>query len=229
MSSSCPTAPPPPAPVSVETALLPADTVLFRCHKAGFPANSFNPNVGKHIAIAEEGARFNPFPGAPAANIPTIYAADSLEAAALESIFHDVPHVPSPSYPRFRLAEWSYSELKVTRDLVLLELVNPKLRQFLVPGRTESITESELIHTPPSEYPHTRTWAQSFHTALPKLDGLAWRPRLAGTGTSFVFFGDRFKTGDLQIHSSPTPTAIGDGFLEIYAIAKRAHITIVIP
>ena len=134
MSSSCPTAPPPPAPVSVETALLPADTVLFRCHKAGFPANSFNPNVGKHIEIAEEGARFNPFPGAPAANIPTIYAADSLEAAALESIFHDVPHVPSPSYPRLRLGEWSYSELKVTRDLVLLELVNPKLRQFLVPG-----------------------------------------------------------------------------------------------
>jgi len=215
--------------VSVATALLPAGTVLFRCHKAGYPANSFNPNVGKQIAIAEEGARFNPFPGAPAANIPTIYAADSLEGAALESIFHDVPHIPSPSYPRLRLGEWSYSALKVTRDLVLLELVNPKLRQFLVPGRAQSITESELIHTPPSEYPHTRTWAQSFHTALPKVDGLAWRPRLAGTGTSFVFFGDHFKTGDLQIYSSPTPTATGDGFLEIYAIAKRANITIVIP
>jgi hypothetical protein len=229
MSSSCPTAPPPPARLSVETASLPAGTVLFRCHKTGYPANSFNPNIGKHIAVPEEGARFNPFPGAPAINIPTIYAADSLEAAALESIFHDIPHVPFPRYPMFRLGEWSYSELKVTRDLVLLELVNPTLRQFPVLGRAESITESELIHTPPSEYPHTRTWAQSFHTALPKLDGLAWRPRLAGTGASIVFFGDRFKSGDLQIHSSPTPTAIGDGFLEIYAIAKRAHIKIVIP
>ncbi|HLW84654.1 MAG TPA: RES family NAD+ phosphorylase [Candidatus Sulfotelmatobacter sp.] len=229
MSSSCPIAPPLASPLNVETASLPAGTVLFRCHKGGYPANSFNPNVGKHIAVPEEGARFNPFPGAPAVNIPTIYAADSLEAAALESIFHDVPHVPSPRYPMFRLGEWSYSELEVTRDLVLLELINPRLRQFLVPGHTESITESELIHTPPSEYPHTRTWAQSFHAAAPNLDGLTWRPRLAGTGTSFVFFGDRFKNGDLQIHSSPTPTAIGDGFLEIYGIAMRAHIKIVTP
>ena len=112
---------------------------------------------------------------------------------------------------------------------MLFELTNPKLRQLTVPGRTDSITEDELIQTPPSEYPHTRTWAQSLHTALPTLDGLSWRPRLAGTGTSFVFFGDRFKSGDLQIHSSPTPTAIGDGFLEIYAIAKRASIKIVTP
>jgi hypothetical protein len=201
--------------VSLSQGRLSGELIQFQCREA-------HRRSGR-------GARFNPFPGAPAANIPTIYAADLLEAAALESIFHDVPHVPSPSYPRLRLGEWSYSELKVTRDLVLLELVNPKLRQFRVPSRVESITESELIHTPPSEYPHTRTWAQSFHTALSKLDGLAWRPRLAGTGTSFVFFGDRFKTGDLQIHSSPTPTAIGDGFLEIYALAKRAHITIVIP
>jgi len=81
--------------------------------KAGYPANSFNPNIGKHIAVPEEGARFNPFPGAPTANIPTLYAADSLEAAALESIFHDVAHVPSPTYPRTRLTEWSYSELEV--------------------------------------------------------------------------------------------------------------------
>jgi hypothetical protein len=184
MFSSCPTAPPLAPGLSVKTISLKSGTLLVRCHKAGYPANSFNPNTGKHIAIPEEGARFNPFPGAPAANIPTLYAADSLEAAALESIFHDVAHVPSPTYPRTRLTEWRYSELEVKRDLVLFELVNPKLRQLSVPGRANSITESELIHTPASEYPQTRTWAQSLHTAIPGLDGLAWRPRLAGTGTS---------------------------------------------
>jgi len=55
---------------------------------------------------------------------------------------------------------------------VLFELVNPKLRQLSVPGRANSITESELIHTPASEYPQTRTWAKSLHTAIPGLDAL---------------------------------------------------------
>ena len=128
-----------------------------------------------------------------------------------------------------RLAEWSYSELEVTRDIVLFELVNPRLRRLIVPGRTYLITESELIHTPPSEYPHTRMWAQSLHAAVPNLDGLAWRPRLAGTGTSYVFFGDRFRSGDLKIHSHAIPTVVGIGFLEIFAIAHCASITIATP
>jgi len=229
MSSSCPIAPSLALGLSLKTTPLKKGTLLVRCHKGGHPANSFNPNTGKHIFIPEEGARFNPFPGAPAANISTLYAADLLEAAALESIFHDVEHIPSPTYPRSRLAEWSYSELELTRDLVLFELVNPKLRQLSVPGRAHSIEETELIHTPPSEYPHTRTWAQSLHAAITTLDGLAWRPRLGGTGTSYVFFGDRFKGGDLRLHSAAIPVASGAGFAKIFEIARRASITIVTP
>lgn len=156
---------------------MPEGRVLFRFHGNLHPANSFNPNLGRHIEVAEEGSRFNPFPGAPAANIPTLYAADTLTAAALESVFHDIAHVPSPTYPRSRLREWSYSRLKNTRNLVVLKLVNPQLRQLRVAGRTSSLTESELIHTLSSEYPHTRTWAQFLHASLPQIDGLAWRLR----------------------------------------------------
>jgi hypothetical protein len=229
MSSSCPIAPSLPSGLSIETTSLNRGTVLVRCHKNGFPANSFNPNIGKHITVPEEGARFNPFPGAPSVNVPTLYAAESLEAAALESIFHDVPHIPSPTYSKMQLAEWSYSELEVMRDLVLLELINPKLRQLMIPGRPDSITESELIHTPPSEYPHTRTWAQNLHAAISNLDGLAWRPRLAGTGISYVFFGDRFEDRDLQLRSAAVSVASGYGFAAIAEIAKRAHIRIITP
>jgi hypothetical protein len=229
MSSSCPTAPPLPSGLEIETTPLASGTVLVRCHKNGFPSNSFNPNTGKHIEVPEEGARFNPFPGAPADNIPTLYAADTLEAAALESIFHNVPHIPSPTYSKMQLVEWNYSELEVRRDLVLLELVNPRLRQLKVPGRDDSITEGELIHTPAPEYPRTRTWAKELHGVIPPLDGFACRPRLAGTGTSYVFFGDRFKNGDLEIRSAAVPVADGPGFAEIQAIAKRAHIKIVSP
>ena len=233
MSSSCPIAPPFPTALKLKTFSLKAGTNLVRCHKTGdpkntFPANSFNPNVGKRITVPEEGARFNPFPGAPATNIPTLYAATSLEAAALESIFHEVPHQPSQKYPKTQLAEWSYSELNVTRDLTLFELVNSRLRPLKVPGR-QSITEQELIQTPPTEYPRTRTWACNLHALIPGLDGLAWRPRLGGTGTAYVFFGDRFKPDDLKILGRAISAADGVGYKEIERIAEWADIEIVTP
>jgi hypothetical protein len=41
-------------------------------------SNSFDANTGKRIGVEEDGARFNPFSGAPLPNVPTMYAADSL-------------------------------------------------------------------------------------------------------------------------------------------------------
>jgi hypothetical protein len=201
----------------------------LRFHKNIFPADSFNPNSGRRIDLPEDGARFNPFPGAPAPNVPTLYAASSLTAAALESVFQDVEHVPSPKYARSRLNDWSYSKLQTTRDLLLFELVNPRLRQLKVPGRAVSITETELVHTLPSEYPHTRTWAQFLHSNLPNLDGLLWRPRLGSHGRAFVLFGDRCKKGDLKAISSPLSVSTGPGFARVQHIAHAASIAIIDP
>jgi hypothetical protein len=194
MSSNCPSAPSTPGPaLELQTTDLPSGSVLFRFHGNIYPANSFNPNTGRRIDVPEDGTRFNPFPGAPSPNVPTLYGADRLSAAALESIFHDVPHVPSPTYPRNRLREWSYSKLETTRDLLLFELINPRLRQLPVPARDSSLTEDELVHTPASEYPHTRTWAKFLHAHVPGLHALRWRPRLGGEGHALVLFGDRLK------------------------------------
>ena len=44
-----------------------------------------------------------------------------------------------------------------------------------------------------------------------------------------MFFGDRFKTGDFELHSAAIPVAREAGFAEIFEIARRASITIVIP
>lgn len=227
MSSNCPPAPAGARPLVVQTEELPRGRILFRFHKssATHPANAFNPNIDKRIEIPEEGARFNPFPGAPAANVATLYSADTLTAAALESVFHDVEHIPSPEYPKLRLAEWSYSRLRTKRPLVVPRLVNPQLRPIEFPGRTDSITEAELIHTPVSEYPNTRSWARYLHQGLPLLDGLAWRPRLGGVGTAFVFFGDRCDR-ELDVDSSPVSVAHGAGLGRVQTIANRASIHI---
>ena len=72
------------------------------------PPNSFNPNVGKNWTMDTDGARFNPFPDKSGDNVPTIYAATSYEAAALESVFHAVPHVQTPEIIRSQVETWEY-------------------------------------------------------------------------------------------------------------------------
>lgn len=229
MSSDCPTAPASSSTLAVQTTELPIGSVLFRFHGSIYKANSFNPNTGKRMDLPEAGSRFNPFPGELTANIPTLYAADTLKSAALESVFHDLEHTPSPTYPRSRLVDWHYSKLMTKRKLVVLRLVNAQLRQLSSPGRVESVTESELIHTPASEYPHTRTWAKFLHDSISTIDGLAWRPRLGGTGWAYVFFGDRFEEEDLAVDSKPTPVAAGPGLAKIHTIARLSNISIVDP
>ncbi len=91
---------------------------MTRFHSKSRAGNIYNPNTEKRIEIEEEGARFIPFPGAPAANVPTRYAADNITAAALKSIFHGVKHIPSPTFPRIGLEDSSYSELVVVGTAV---------------------------------------------------------------------------------------------------------------
>lgn len=66
MSFNCPQAPGAADPALVlQPYVLPKGAIVFRFHGGAYPAQSFNPNVGKRIDVPEEGARFNPFPGAP--------------------------------------------------------------------------------------------------------------------------------------------------------------------
>jgi hypothetical protein len=148
----------PPAPVAanptlfIRSSILKAGNVLTRFHSKVRAGNIYNPNKNKRIGVEEDGARFNPFPGAPATNVPTLYAADNPSAAALESIFHGLKHIPSPTFPRLGLKESCYSQLTVNDDLLVIELVNPQLRQLAVAGRRASLSEGELIHSRPRQY-----------------------------------------------------------------------------
>jgi hypothetical protein len=230
---TCPRAPTAPKGDLPQTEFIPSGTVLTRFRSRptnpamAHPANSFNPNIGKDWEIAADGARFNPFPISSRGNAPTLYAADSYAAAALESVFHDVPHEASPEFSRSRVLQWQYVQLKTQCELRIVMLTNPQLRQLHVSHREESLREDELIHTPPSQYPQTRTWAKFLYDHIPALDGLAWRPRLGGRGTAYMYFGDRCNPTDFAVVGVPTDLDAAAEYAKIEAVATAAHIRII--
>jgi len=121
-----------------------------------------------------------------------------------KAFFHAVKHIPSPTFPRISLKDSSYKRARGQRRPGCRELTNPQLRQLAIARRRTSLKEEELIHTPPSQYPHTRTWARFLHDSLPALHGLCWRPRLGGAGLAYMLFGDRCAPGVLTVTSGPT-------------------------
>ena len=106
-------------------------------------------------------------------------------------------------------------------------LTNPQLRQLRVPRRQESLREDELIHTPSSQYPRTRTWAKFLYDHVPALDGLAWGARLGGHGTSYMFFGDRCDPTDFEIIGAPTDLDSAVEYGKIKAVATASNIRII--
>jgi hypothetical protein len=232
MTRTCPTAPLKGGVIRVGFEIVPVGAPLIRFHSISRPGFSFNPNIAKDgqptsMEIAEEGARFNPFPGRPSTNVPTLYAGSTAHAAARESVFHDVPHEPDPSFPSGRLKDFAMTTTTLNRAIKVLLLVNNQLKQVSVPGRTTSLLEDEIIHTLPDQYPATRGWANYFHQSLPDIAGLAWHPRLGGEGTSYVFFGDRMTVSDFGSPCASLKIGSGEGRELIEQIAKDSHIDII--
>ena len=177
--------------------------------------------------IAGDGARFNPFPVPSGGNAPTLYAADGYAAAALESVFHDVPHEANPEFARSRVLLWQYVKLRTKRELRIVMLTNPQLRQLHVSRRKESLREDELIHTPNSQYPRTSAWAKLLYDHIPALDGLAWRSRLGGQGAAYMFIGDRCNSTDFEIVGVPTDLDSAVEYAKITAVATASSIRII--
>jgi len=234
MSSKCPKAPVECSALSLHISTVPGGTRLYRFHGRSttpgatvYRPNSFNPNTGKDWTIPENGARFNPFPDAAGVNVGSLYAASSLAAAALESVFHAVPHVPNSTYDGTLLQTWQYSEFLTTHDIFYVMLTNPQLHQLKVRSRATGLLEGELIHSQGDQYPRARTWAKYLHDCVPTLNALGWRPRLGGQDEAYMLFGDRCSSSDLSVAFGPTPIDGGFGHSAICKIAEDANITII--
>jgi hypothetical protein len=175
----------PPATLHITSWTLHSKQVLHRVHQERYTGEQFNPGL-------KGNARFSPIRNAKGAAIPTLYAAVTFDAAAMETAFHDVSHVPGfKHYNKRKLEGQVHSELKVKRDLTLVDLGSVALRKLGVPRKL-------LIDTEKDQYPATRLWAEAVHAQHPRIQGLSWISRQDDSARAVMLFGDRVPKSALQ-------------------------------
>lgn len=204
--------PPDPATLDPLIEIWPRGRSFVRCHDLRFAPRELNPGFGR--------GRFHPFHDPAGRPVPTLYAADRMEGALSETIFHEIPvRGPLKSIPRWRLKNLGVSSLSPARGLTLAQLYGLGLPRL-------GIARAELIASDVAEYPRTVLWAQALHAHRPDLDGLIWVSRQNDACFSLILFGDRVGDKDLQIVRPPMVLASAAGFAHVQRAAEAAGIAI---
>jgi hypothetical protein len=193
---------------------LPAGTLWHRNHLAAYAADAFNPCEG-------EPGRFSPIRDAAGACIPSLYAADSAEAAAFETVFADL--TPGAAVQTVRLAKVlarAASGLVTRRELALLPLFAPDLHAL-------GLARAALIDTPKSAYAATARWAEALHRAAPGAQGLIWTSRRCDPAGCVLLFGDRVAREDLEVVETSRLDRDPALLLTLRDWGQRAGITII--
>ena len=178
------------------------------------------------------GARFNPCHGAPTRFapicdaegdcVPSLYGADTLEAAIYETIFHDVPTTARrKTVPKTVVQSRTHSRLKVLRDLQLVSLRAPDLRRWRV-------SRNALIATSPSSYKDTARWAAAIHHQFREAEGLLWTSNQCDPDTAFLFFGDRTAPEDFDVVETRDGMADVSFLSDVRMAGQRSGISIAV-
>ncbi|MCW2131708.1 RES domain-containing protein [Arthrobacter sp. VKM Ac-2550] len=179
--------------VEAQQWILPSGSHLYRlfANRPKRHANTFNPGRGKPTRFA--------FFGDPP--VPTLYAAQTDEAAVCETLLHDVPISGGALRPG------DYEDKVMGRLLPRREL---RLASFMGTGlRTLGVEASNLTGTEADRYRETVLWAAAAHARPEGFDGLVWMSRQCNTDRAYMFFGDRVSEDDLVIDS---------GFARVFAL-----------
>ena len=182
-----PPVPDPPAtlhsPNVVEVA---AGESLHRVHDRKFDGNAFNPCRGGPT-------RFAPIRDVRDRCIPSLYAADTVEAAIYETILHDVPlGAARKSIPHAALRDRRHSTLMLGRTLRLASLRAPDLLKW-------GVRREALVASLPTQYKRTALWAKAVHDQFDEVDGLLWTSNLCDPDSAVLLFGDRVGAKDLTV------------------------------
>lgn len=136
--------------------------LLRRGHTTAYPdPTQLVPGTGN--------TRFAPLDG-----VSQVYVAATTFAALLESALHDAAP-PAPRIPIAVVARWAEAEVRLARDVRLIDLRDPQLDRLGIP-------RSSLPATPAAHYPCTRRWAHALHGRRiggQPTHGLLWHSRQA--------------------------------------------------
>ncbi len=183
--------PDPPDPSALDPLLeiWPRGRSFVRCHNLRFGPRDFNPGFGR--------GRFHPFQDAAGHPVPTLYAADRIDGALSETVFHDVPvRGALKMVRRERLKALGLSVLSPRRDLSLLQLHGFGLSRL-------GVAREELIASEAGQYSRTTLWARALHACRREADGLVWVSRQHDRSLCVVLFGDRVAAADLRVLRRP--------------------------
>lgn len=183
------------------------------------------PNPGKG------NSRFSPFDAAATgARVPSLYLAESLEAAVLETSFHDIPITPPREINVSALRGMAHARVRLPTDLPIADLRDASLNSL-------KIDRSALASSPSEHYPCTRTVAKSIHSKMPDVAGIIWHSRQAEINRRpaaevLVVFADRvpIERGDWQLvpdYSSLGALLEGSGWLLVDELADDLGVTLV--
>ena len=168
--------PEPPAVLKLNIGVVPAGTQLHRVHDPAFKGAEFNPCMGRPT-------RFAPIYRPDSSCIPTLYAAETFEAALFESVFHDVPlHKPRKAVRQEPTMQKAYSVVEAVRDLNVAQLHPPDLGKI-------NLRANQLIDTYASQYPKTAKWAAAIHEDPTIPDGLVYTSTRCSPVRAFLFYG----------------------------------------
>jgi hypothetical protein len=194
--------------------VLPRGSELHRNHLARFRSAEFNPGLGAPT-------RFAPFVSAAGDVVPSLYAAGTAEAAAWESIFHEVdPRAAFKTVRQRDVEARAASRVAPRRDLRLVQLFRADLAAW-------RLDRDEFFRAFKSQYAETTAWAQAIHRAAPDVDGLIWTSYRCDPETAMIFFGDRISEGDFDVLEQRVAASDADLLLEIREYGRRAGITLV--
>mgnify|MGYP000425994177 CR=1 FL=1 len=188
---------------------------IHRVHDKKYASTRFN-------ASGLGNTRFSPIADAARKTIPTIYGGSTFDCAAMETVFHDVPHAPGfKTFDKDKLIDKRASVISPARDLQLVDLSSKALRKL-------GISRLQLIDSDAADYPNTRPWAATLHAQCPKADGLVWVSRQDDEARALMLFGERVKKGDLAETNPPTDIA-DDPVLygQLLELAQRIGVNVV--
>lgn len=194
---------------------LPSGTTLERVHDRNFQADRFNPCQGAPT-------RFAPMHDAQGNCVPSLYAADTLEAAIFETIFHDVPVAASrKTVPRTLVESRAHGRIELRRDLRLVSLRTPDLRRW-------RLSRNSLIASPPQFYEGTVRWAEAIHRQFPDVEGMLWTSNQCDPDTAYLFFGDRVSAGDFKIVQARDGMVAPSFLSDVRQTGRRSGISITV-